>query len=197
VVRGSDLEQDLRALEAELRKLEAEYNMFFAGQLPRPPWETRTRVEQVMKRLERAVTSEGSAIEKFRQQTLQSRLAAFVDLWDRGLRAREEGRPGPFAHKRAADPDAPRRPDDRIVYVTVFANPAKELDRLHDLYERLTDVRREIGAAQVPFHKFAGLVRERVASMKRTGVAEVAFRVAVHDGKITLTARGLKGAGSE
>lgn len=197
MARGSDLEQDLRALEAELRKLEAEYNMFFAGQLPRPPWETRTRVEQVMKRLERAVTAEGSAIEKFRQQTLQSRLAAFVDLWDRGLRAREEGRPGPFAHKRTTDPVASKRPDDRVVYVTVFADPAKELDRLHDLYERLTEVRRELGAAQIPFHKFAGLVREKVASLKRKGVPEVAFRVGVRDGRITLTARGLKGASSD
>jgi len=193
VVRGSELERELRALEAELRKLEAEYNMFFAGQLPRPPWETRTHVEQVMKRLERAVLTEGTAVEKFRQQTLQSRLAAFVDLWDRGLRAREEGRPGPFARRRAADSEAEKRPEDRVVYVTVFANPARELDRLQDLYERLTDVRRELGAAQVPFHKFVGLIREKVAAMRRKGVPEVAFRVAVRDGKITFTARGLKG----
>ena len=193
MVRGSELERELRALEAELRKLEAEYNMFFAGQLPRPPWETRTHVEQVMKRLERAVLTEGTAVEKFRQQTVQSRLAAFVDLWDRGLRAREEGRPGPFARRRAADSEAEKRPEDRVVYVTVFANPARELDRLQDLYERLSDVRRELGAAQVPFHKFVGLIREKVAAMRRKGVPEVAFRVAVRDGKITFTARGLKG----
>ena len=193
MVRGSELERELRALEAELRKLEAEYNMFFAGQLPRPPWETRTHVEQVMKRLEREVLTEGTAVEKFRQQTVQSRLAAFVDLWDRGLRAREEGRPGPFARRRAADSEAEKRPEDRVVYVTVFANPARELDRLQDLYERLSDVRRELGAAQVPFHKFVGLIREKVAAMRRKGVPEVAFRVAVRDGKITFTARGLKG----
>ena len=193
MARGSDLERDLRALEADLRKLEAEYNMFFAGQLPRPPWETRTHVDQVMKRLERAVMTEGTAAEKFRQQTLQSRLAAFIDLWDRGLRAREEGRPGPFARRRAVDPDADKRPQDRIVYVTVFADPVREQDRLRDLYERLTDARRELGVAQVPFHKFAGLVREKVAAMKRKGVPEVAFRVAVQDGKIAFTARGMKG----
>lgn len=197
MARGSELERELRALEADLRKLEAEYNMFFAGQLPRPPWETRAHVEHVMKRLERGVFTEGSAVEKFRQQTLQSRLAAFVDLWDRGLRAREEGRPGPFSRRRAADPEAGKRPDDRIVYVTVLTDPARELDRLQDLYERLTDVRRELGAAQVPFHKFAGLIREKVSAMKRKGVPEVAFRVAVRDGKITLTARGLKGVSTD
>jgi hypothetical protein len=197
VARGSDLEADVRALEAELRRLEAEYNMYFAGQLPRPPWETRTRVEQLMKRLERSAVTEGTAVDRFRQQTLQSRLAAFVDLWDRGLRAREEGRPGPFARRRSAETDVEKRPADRIVYVTVFADPARELDRLHDLYERLTEVRHELGAAQVPFHRFARLVRERVASLKRKGVPEVAFRVAVHGGKVTLVARGRKGASSD
>jgi len=197
MARGSAHETDLRALEAEMRKLEAEYNMFFAGQLPRPPWETRTHVGQMMKRLERAVVTEGSGVDRFRQQVLQLRLAAFVDLWDRGLRAREEGRPGPFARRRAADPDVKKRPEDRTVHVTVFADPAKELDRLHDLYGRLTDVRRELGATQVPFHKFAGLIREKVAAMQRKGVPAVAFRVAVQDGKITFTARALKGPSTD
>ncbi|MCX6550613.1 MAG: hypothetical protein NTY02_06355 [Acidobacteria bacterium] len=193
MARGSELEADLRSLEADLRKLEAEYNMFFAGQLPRPPWETRTHVEGSIKRLERTVSVSGTFADRFRHQTLQSRLAAFVDLWDRGLRAREEGRPGPFAHRKRADTDKGKDAADRIVYVTVLGDPVKEMDRLRDLYERLTDVRRELGESQVPFHKFAGLVRDKVAAFRAHGAPEVAFRVAVHDGKITFTARGLKG----
>jgi len=74
--------------------------MFFAGQLPRPPWETRTSVEQMAKRLDRAVTAEGAYVDRFRLQTLQARFMTFVELWDRGLRAREEGRPGPFDSRR-------------------------------------------------------------------------------------------------
>ena len=37
----TDIKKDLMTLEADLKRLEAEYNMFFAGRLPRPPWETR------------------------------------------------------------------------------------------------------------------------------------------------------------
>jgi hypothetical protein len=192
VLRGSDLEQDLRKLEADLRKLEAEYNMFFAGQLPRPPWETRAHVEQTVKRLERAGTISGTYADRFRLHTLQSRFATFVDLWDRGLRAREEGRPGPFARKGSGEAAA-RPPSDRVVYVTVFADPVHELDRLRDLYERITEVRQELGESQVPFHKFAGLIRDKVSGFKKRGAPEVAFRVTVHDGKITFSARGLKG----
>jgi hypothetical protein len=192
VPRGSDIEAGLQKLEADLRKLEAEYNMFFAGQLPRPPWETRSHVQQSVTRLERAGWISGSYAERFRLHTLQSRLATFVDLWDRGLRAREEGRPGPFSHKGRAEAPAPAQ-GDRVVYVTVFADPVHELDRLRELYERITDVRRELGETQVPFHKFAGLIRDKVAVLKKRGAPEVAFRVTVHGGRVTFSARGLKG----
>ena len=65
-------------LEAELKRLEAEYSMFFAGRLPRPPWEARSRVTALVKRLDRMrLTHYG---ERFRFTTLQSRFATFVDL---------------------------------------------------------------------------------------------------------------------
>jgi hypothetical protein len=191
VPRGSDLENDLHKLEADLRKLEAEYNMFFAGQLPRPPWETRAHVEQTVKRIERAGAISGTYADRFRLQTLQSRFATFVDLWDRGLRAREEGRAGPFSRKGRGDAPVVVH-GDRVVHVTVFSDPAHEMDRLRELYERITDVRRELGEVQVPFHKFAGLIRDKVEVLKKRGAPEVAFRVTVHDGKITFSARGLK-----
>lgn len=193
MIRGSDLDRDLRKLEADLRKLEAEYNMYFAGQLPRPPWETRAHVEQALKRLERAASISGTYAERFRLNTLQSRFSTFVELWDRGLRAREEGRPGPFTRKRR-EAAGPQPQGDRVVFVTVFSDPSDDLDRLRELYERIADVRQELGEAQVPFHKFAGLIREKVGAFKKKGAPEVAFRVTVQNGKVTFSARGLKGA---
>ena len=46
----TDIQKDLSDLAADLKQLEAEYNMFFAGRLPRPPWETRNRVDAMIKR---------------------------------------------------------------------------------------------------------------------------------------------------
>lgn len=191
----SNFDSAFRTLEAELRKLEAEYNMFFAGQLPRPPWETRAAVEAACKNLDRAVANDGTYADRFRVHTLRTRFMTFVDLWDRGQRAREEGRPGPFASRRkAAREEAPEAPPgDRLVYVTTFTNPMDEVDKLHELYERLTVVRRDLGESQVPFHKFAALVRDQVKTIRKRGAPEVAFRVAVHDGRIAFTARGLVG----
>lgn len=187
----SDTERSLIRLESDLRRLEAEYNMFFAGRLPRPPWETRTRVDTLVKQLDRAHMPNYG--ERFRFQSLQSRFAAFVDLWDRGLRAREEGRSGPFGAAKA-DRAERKKGDDRILCVTAFSDPAKEADKLRDLYNSIAEARREVGAENVPFQRFAELVKSQVQKMKEDGSPEVAFRVSVKDGKVNLTARAMKGA---
>ncbi len=187
-----DIQRDLQALAAELKRLEAEYNMFFAGRLPRPPWETRGRVEALIKRWDRGHI-QGSG-ERFRFEMLQSRFQTFIDLWDRGLRAREEGRPGPFA---APPPKAkPRKPaeaESRVLHVTAFTDPMREMDKLHSLYDSLMDARRQAGDEVVPFHRFAALVKDQVGKLREAGSPEVAFRVAMKDGKVNLTVRGLKG----
>src|SRR5262244_2149554 len=94
----SSVDQDLTRLEGELKQLEAEYNMYFSGRLPKPPWETRARVAALVKQYDRAYIQNTG--DRFRFHTIQSRFATFIDLWDRGLRAREEGRSGPFVAPR-------------------------------------------------------------------------------------------------
>jgi len=188
----NEIERELQILEVELRKLEGEYNMYFAGRLPRPPWETRSRVEGLVKKLDRSYIQNYG--DRFRFSTLQSRFAAFIDLWDRGLRAREEGRPGPFSRKPAATARTPAKAEDKILFVASFRDPMKEMDKLHDLYDTLRDAREQLGEQNIPFHKFTELVKSQVSKLKKEGAPEVAFRVSVKDGKLNFTARGLKGA---
>ncbi len=187
----TSIDRDLQRLEVDLKQLEAEYNMFFSGRLPKPPWETRARVEALVKQYDRAhIPNYG---DRFRFTTLQSRYATFIDLWDRGMRAREEGRPGPLGQKRPTREPEQKRPEDRILHVAAFRDPVREIDKLTELYESLAEARREVGEVAVPFHKFAELVKHQVKKLRDTGSPEVAFRVSVKDGKVNLTARALKG----
>lgn len=183
-------DQDLTRLEAELKQLEAEYNMYFAGRRATPPWETRARVAAIVKQYDRAYIQNTG--DRFRFQTLQSRFVAFVDLWDRGLRSREEGRPGPFGHARRKDQER-KIAEDKIVHVAAFRDPAREVDKLTELYESLAEARREVGEEQVPFDKFAEVVKRQVKKLRESGSAEIAFRVAVKNGKVNFTAKALKG----
>ena len=188
-----DIAADLKQLTADLKRLEGEYNMFFAGRLPRPPWETRGRVDAIIKRWDRRRID--AAVDRFRFENLQARYATFVELWDRGQRAREEGRPGPFAQAppREIKPKKEAPQEHRILHVTAFRDPLREMDKLHALYDSLMDARREAGGDVVPFHRFASLVKDQVSKLKESGSPEVAFRVAMKDGQVNFTARGLKG----
>lgn len=186
-----DIQRELQVLEAELKRLEAEYNMFFAGRLPRPPWETRSRVETLIKRWDRGHI-QGSA-ERFRFASLQARYQAFVDLWDRALRAKEEGRPGPLAHKLAeVEAQKKRRVDRRVLHVASFADPIKEMDKLQTLYDSVMKARRAGGHEVVPFHRFAALVKDQVSKLRDQGHNEVTFRVTEKDGQVALSAKGDK-----
>ena len=187
----TETERDMQRLEAALKQLEAEYNMYFSGRLPKPPWETRHRVEAMVKRYDRGhIQNYG---DRFRFNTLQTRFHVFIDLWDKGLRAREEGRPGAFGLKPKETKSEARRPQDKVMHVAAFKDPLQEMDKLHDLYESLSEARKEIGEAAVPFHKFADLVKTQVKKLNSDGHTEVAFRVAMKDGKVNFTARATKG----
>jgi len=191
----TDVQKDLQTLAAGLKQLEAEYNMFFAGRLPRPPWETRNRVAALVKKWDRGYIQ--SAADRFQFDTLQRRFQTFVDLWDRGLRSREEGRPGPFGQPPPKEVRKPRELDQKILHVTSFQDPMREMDKLHSLYDSLMDARRDAGDDVVPFHRFAALVKDQVKKLRDSGSAEVSFKVAVTAGKVSLTARGKKESGGE
>jgi len=183
-----DIDRDLQGLATEMRRLEAEYNMFFGGRSPRPPLQTRARVAAWFKRYERAVFD--SVAQRFRFNTLQARFMTFAELWDRGQRAREEGRTTSFA--RRTTPAADSQPAERIVHVTALAEPAREPEKVQELYEAVASARRGAGQKAVPFDRFAAHINEQVSAL-RASAPEVAFRVTVKDGKVSLTATVTKG----
>jgi hypothetical protein len=198
VAEHTEFERDLQQLEATLRRLETEYNQYFAGQLPRPPWETRQRIEAMLRRFDRAYIQ--SAIDRFRLATLQSRFSTFAELWDRGLRAREEGRPGPFYKPRAAaaPPPPPAPPAERTLGASVTVSDlARDTEKIEALYESLIEARKATGTDEpLPFHRFAQVVKGQVSKLQQSGSREVAFRVSVKDGRVAFTAKGVKEPGS-
>jgi hypothetical protein len=198
----SEFDREMSRLEAEIRRLEAEYNMFFAGRLPRLPWETRARVEALVKRYDQMHIQ--NTAQRFRFGTLQARYVAFRDLWERNLKAKEEGRSrrrpraaAPATHAATsapqAAPPAPKPSGPRVVASAAIRDPAHETERLKDLYERLSAARKEAGERPLSYESFAHVVRAQVGKLGG-GSGSVAFQVAVQHGKVTLTAKPVKDA---
>ena len=159
VPEHTELERDLRQLETTLRRardrvqhvLRRAAAQAALGDAPQgrgaaPPLRPGLHPER---------RSTGSA-----SSTLQSRFSTFAELWDRGLRAREEGRPGPFfkARPRAGGPaeavSALRRAADRqVVGSATVSDLARESEKIEALYQSLVEARagdRDRGAVPVP-----------------------------------------------
>jgi hypothetical protein len=221
--KGSDFDREMSRLEAEIKRLEAEYNMFFAGRLPRLPWETRARVEQLIKQYDRMNLS--NTAQRFRFGSVQAKFMSFCELWERNLKAREEGRgprgrtpapamsapssvpeptPGQIEHAAPPEPPvvkpAPVEPRDPVpapapaasaraaAEATRIRDIGRDSDRLTALYDELTRARSQAGDPPMPFDRFATVVKAQVAKLGG-GSGEVAFRVTLTEGKVTLLAK--------
>jgi hypothetical protein len=208
VAQHTELEQPLQLIENTLRRLETEYTMYFAGQLPRPPLDARRRLETMIGQLDRSAIA--NPVDRFRLGTLQSRYVTLGELWDRGLKAREEGRPGPFskggrAQAQAADSAGqagaaagPATSSDRVFGTATLASADADPRQVIALYDSYIEARKAIGAAgSFPFSRFSDIVRDQVAKFQQSGSAAVAFRVSVKDGRVVFTARGRKSRESD
>jgi hypothetical protein len=177
----TDLERELESLAGDLRRLESEYTKFFAGRAPRPPLEARAHLDREFRKWGNRGLDGATA--RFRLQTLQSRYSSFVELWDRAMRAREEGRPSPLAARRASGEEPPRL--DSEVFAAVMHDPAQQ-------HDAMMEARKQTGHDVVPFERFAELVRGQVERLRATGASDVMFRVSVNEGRPNLTARPVK-----
>ena len=206
-------------LESEVRRLEAEFNMFFAGRLPRPPWETRARVAALMKKTDQSFIR--NTADRFRFESLQNRYQKFLELWERQMTNRELGRPTMGARKPepppppkkapeaagqpadAASPDKPAPPmappprekvegvDPSLIRFKKDQVATKDSDHVRQLHEQLSAAKQKAGEAAVPIDRLAALVKAQVDKFKSEG-QDVTFKVGLKDGKVQLTVTPVK-----
>jgi hypothetical protein len=192
------LSEDLDRFEILMKQLQAKWDMFFAGVERKPPAELQGQVDVLVKRYANAEIRNSG--ERFRLQTLTARYTTFNELWQKRLRAREEGKvfgmhglraeqvppaPPPPA---AAPPAAARSSAGGEFRV---ADGQRDQAAIRALYDSYVDERRRAGDAAAPaFDAFRQLVSqqaERIRSEK--GAKAVDFRLETKDGKVSLKAR--------
>ena len=74
-----------------------------------------------------------------------------------------------------------------------FGRDANE-DRVKELYEQLAAAKKQVGETPVEYDRVAALVRAQVSKFADEGSA-VAFKIALKDGKVSLTVKAEKGEG--
>ena len=202
----SEFDKQMQHLDAEIRRLEAEFNMFFAGRLPRPPWETRARVAALVKKHDQSFIQ--NTADRFRFESLQNRHAKFIELWERQMTNRELGRSMSGARKAALTAsEGPTPPHEHAAESRRSAHDAKAeaesiikfgraddtstgSSRVKELYEQLANAKKQVGEEPVSFERVQALVRAQVDKFGSEG--NVAFKIGTKDGKVSLTVKAEK-----
>jgi hypothetical protein len=193
-------EDDLNQLETMFRQLQIEWEKFFGGVEKKAPNELRARVEAIVKRY--AYTEIRNNTERFRYQALASRYNTFNELWNKRVRAIEEGRPLGL-HGRAAATAAPavRSPATAASRAAVsgggeFRVRSAEQDEpaVRALYEKFLQARQQAGEkGTVKFDNFQKLISQQASRiMADKGAQAVDFRLETKEGKVSLKAKVVK-----
>src|SRR6185503_1202207 len=85
------LEEDLAKFEEGTFKLQKEWERFFSGQERKAPFESKQRLDRLIRRY--VGVEIRNNVERFRFQSLTAKYNTLSDMWNRKLRAIEEGRP--------------------------------------------------------------------------------------------------------
>lgn len=184
----SEFDKQIMQLEGELRRLETEYNMFFAGRLKRPPFETKNRVEAMVKRTDRSFIRNTG--DRFRFESIQNRYQKFLELVDRQMMNRELGRPslGVKPQPTAGGKKQDAKVDPNVVRFGKDAQTGQDSEAVKALYDKLAAEKKKVGEAPVPIDRIAALVKAQVDKFGSQG-KNVDFKIATKDGKVTLTAK--------
>jgi len=191
------LQDDLDRIDVMTRQLQVKWELFFNGAEKKPPSELQTQVDTLIKRLSNGEIRNNG--DRFRFQGLAARFTTFNELWQKRLRAREEGRlfgmhglkaekmppPGP-ALKLSFKPDS--REEFRVT------DPARDTAAVRALYEKFVEERRRTGETQAPaFDSFQALIGKQAQKIRQEkGAQAVDFRLETKDGKVSLKAKVVK-----
>lgn len=189
------VDEQLARLEEDVRRLKVEFDIFFNGGAKRPPYDTKGRVETLIKRLadDRTLTF----AQRYRYNSLVARHTSFLQLWRRTLQGREEGRDAASAARAAAHVaaeaarEAAPPPPTRTVSC---ADPHTDVPAVKQLFEALVEAKRHCGDSdELSFPRFHHMIASKTDAIKeKLGCDRVQFSVEIKDGRVNLKAKAEK-----
>lgn len=210
----SAIEEDLATIDEGIFKLQKEWERFFSGQERKAPFEAKQRLDRLIRRYIGMEIRNNT--ERFRFQSLTAKYNTLSDMWNRKLRAIEEGRPLSSVQLKAvreaaADAAPAPTPPSPIPVVQsapgsrsfIDPGPARSEVRLStlreddqgvkDLYEQFRAARASVGESEVKFESFKKLIaQQRTRLLDEKDAVAVDFRVALQDGKVALKAKPVR-----
>ena len=181
------VDEQLSRLEEDIRRLKIEFDIYFNGAAKRPPYDTKSRVETMIKRLGDDRTL--NFAQRYRYNSLAARYNSFRELWRRTMQGREEGRDHFSAARASAHVEA-GGPSEKSIFVC--ADGHRDVETVKSLYDALMEAKRKCGEAteDLSFPRFHHLIATKTDSLKeRLGCERVRFSIDVTGGRVNFKAK--------
>lgn len=207
------IEDAINRIEVGIRQLKTQYDMYFAGAAPRQPFEVR-------KELEILIESTGKTrmqrfADRFRYNALASKYQTMTELWNKMIRAKEEGRLRPgipgfvepvrrtqeavaaatggavgvAAATATAAPAGAAAAGGPVYHRLRFVDPTSQEPELRMFYDRFIEASKQSGgtASQVSFSSFVKQVTQRTQAVRqKAGCEAVTCSIVIKDGGVKL-----------
>jgi len=191
------LDDELESLNVRIRQLRSQFDLFFAGALPKPPLEARDLLDKEVRRV--GTAREMKLPQRFLYNSLLNRWNVFSELWNKKLQEREEGARTPtIARRRAAGrkpdgarptqaadseapaprskpagegPDAAKRPavEKRLVAQAAIRDAADTSgEEMKAFYKSFLEARQEVGGGKAPsYEKFCQEIQRQAQTIRQ------------------------------
>jgi hypothetical protein len=200
------IDETLDRLEEDIRRLKIEFDIYFNGASKRPPWDTKGRVESVVKRLsdDRNLTFS----QRYRYNSLVARFTSFREMWRRTIEQMEEGqdpraklagtfaeRPSSVSSPSSSTSSTPSRPRGFSPVSINCADPQTEVEKVITLYNSVLDAKRHCGepTEKLSFEQFHKMLIVQSTKLKaQLQCPKINFSIEVEEGQVKFKAKGSK-----
>lgn len=216
------VEEDIRRIDVDITKLKIQFDLYFAGSVPRPPTSQRDALEKQVKQLQFSIKS---VADRFLYNAVLNKFNAYSELWLKNLRIKEEGvhlhplarraahhaaaaagvtggSNGSAAVGAAAAAAARQGPGRRSAAKAHAPHPdswristtRNDEKALRNLYENFIAAKDQVGDQKKPsFDTFAREIARHTATIKDKVDCElIDFRIYSREKKVSIKAKPLK-----
>lgn len=188
------VEQELDRLEKSIVSLKRDFEIYFAGASKTPPTDKRDLLDKTIKKM--GLVQGMSYAQRFKYNSVVARFNSYLDLWNKQLRLKEEGRTssrvsGLTTEARRAMELAAQRSEAKGGDGTK-GMPADPFSKVYTQYLNAREQHGE-GSTNLTFDGFVKVVaKQREAIIQKFNCKDVEFYVSVEQGHAKLKARPIK-----
>ena len=195
----------IQRLEDDLERTKLQYQLYYIGTVPKPPYEERGKLDRLAMFCRQHVPPRTES--RFRMFNILTKDANYQELWDKTIRRIEEGEKLSWvpislreAHEEEAEAEkgkaaaaAASSNGQQASLVASIRDPmaSAEEEEVRKIYNSYVAARKKVRPSdqEIPFERFQQALAKQIAPVVEKSAKGVLCRVEITEGKVSLKVR--------